>query len=130
MQNKVARFTRACSYDPANGLWGRSDPAPTPRSGKDIVADLHALLDAAKVPGPYVLAGHSDGGLFAELYASKHPNEVAGLVLIDAVSKDYYARRIALLKRLLPPAAWKVTMRQLRARALDVLSHAPGDGPA
>ena len=116
VQNKVARFTRACSYDPANGLWGRSDPAPTPRTAKDVVADLHALLAAAKVPGPYVLAGHSDGGLFVQLYASAHPGEVAGLVLIDAVHKDYYARRTALLKRLLPPAAWKVTMRQLRAR--------------
>ena len=117
VQNKVARFTRACSYDPANGLWGRSDPAPTPRTGKDVVADLHALLAAAKLPGPYVLAGHSDGGLFAQLYASTHPGEVGGLVLIDAVSTDYYARRIALLKRLLPPAAWKVNVRQLRARA-------------
>ncbi len=117
LQNRVARFTRACSYDPANGLWGRSDPAPTPRTAKDVVADLHALLAAAKVPGPYVLAGHSDGGLFVQLYASNHPDEVAGLVLIDAVSSDYYARRAALLKKLLPPAAWKVTMRQLRAHA-------------
>ena len=117
VQNRVARFTRACSYDPANGLWGRSDPAPTPRTAKDVVADLHALLAAANVPGPYVLAGHSDGGLFVQLYASKHSNEVAGLVLIDAVHMDYYARRTALLKKLLPPAAWKVTMRLLRARA-------------
>jgi pimeloyl-ACP methyl ester carboxylesterase len=117
VQNRVGGFTRACSYDPANGLWGRSDAAPTPRTAEDVVADLHALLVAAKVPGPYVLAGHSDGGLFAQLYASKHPDEVAGLVLIDAVHKDYYARRTALLKKLLPPTAWKVTMRQLRARA-------------
>jgi pimeloyl-ACP methyl ester carboxylesterase len=117
LQNRVTLFTRACSYDPANGLWGRSDPAPTPRTAEDVVADLHALLAAAKVPGPYVLAGHSDGGLFVQLYASKHPAEVAGLVLIDAVHKDYYARRTALLKKLLPPAAWKVTMRQLRAHA-------------
>jgi pimeloyl-ACP methyl ester carboxylesterase len=92
-------------------------PAPTPRTAEDVVADLHALLTAAKVPGPYVLAGHSDGGLFVQLYASKHPDEVAGLVLIDSVHKNYYARRTALLKKLLPPAAWKVTMRQLRARA-------------
>jgi pimeloyl-ACP methyl ester carboxylesterase len=115
VQNKVARFARACSYDPANGLWGRSDSTPTPRTGEDVVADLHALLAAAKVPGPYVLAGHSDGGLFVQLYAGKHPDEVAGLVLIDAVHMNYYARRTALLKRLLPPAAWKVTIRQLRA---------------
>jgi pimeloyl-ACP methyl ester carboxylesterase len=117
VQDRVAQFTRACSYDPANGLWGRSDPAPTPRTAKDVVADLHALLAAANVPGPYVLAGHSDGGLFVQLYASKHPSEVAGLVLIDAVSPHYYARRTALLKKLLPPAAWKATMRELRARA-------------
>ena len=50
VQNKVARFTRACSYDPANGPWGRSDAAPTPRTAEDVVADLHALLTAAKVP--------------------------------------------------------------------------------
>jgi pimeloyl-ACP methyl ester carboxylesterase len=117
VQGRVAKFTRACSYDPANAPWGRSDPAPTPRTAKDIVADLHALLAAARVPGRYVLVGHSNGGLFVQLYASKHPDEVAGLVLIDAVSSDYYARRTALLKKLLPPAAWKVTMRQLRARA-------------
>jgi pimeloyl-ACP methyl ester carboxylesterase len=116
VQNEVAQYTRACSYDPANGLWGRSDPAPTPRTAEDIVADLHALLAAAKVPGPYVLAGHSNGGLFVQLYASEHPDEVVGLVLLDAVSVDYYARRIALLKELLPPAQFKQTIRGLRAR--------------
>jgi pimeloyl-ACP methyl ester carboxylesterase len=116
VQSKVAQFTRACSYDPANGLWGRSDPAPTPRTAKDVVGDLDALLAAAKVPGPYVLVGHSNGGLFVQLYASEHQEEVAGLVLLDAVSVDYYARRIALLKKLLPPAEFKQTIRGLRAR--------------
>jgi pimeloyl-ACP methyl ester carboxylesterase len=115
VQSQIAKFTRACSYDPANGSWGRSDPAPTPRTGEDVVADLHALLAAAKVPGPYVLAGHSDGGLFVQLYAGEHPDEVAGLVLLDAVHMDYYARRTALLKALFPPAAWKPLMRALRA---------------
>ena len=114
VQNKVARFTRACSYDPANGPWGRSDAAPTPRTAEDIVADLHALLAAAKLPGPHILAGHSNGGLFVQLYAGEHPDEVAGLVLIDAVHMDYYARRIALLRTLLPPAEWKETVRGLR----------------
>jgi pimeloyl-ACP methyl ester carboxylesterase len=115
VQSQIAEFTRACSYDPANGLWGRSDPASTPRTGEDVVADLHALLAVAKVPGPYVLAGHSDGGLFVQLYAGEHPDEVAGLVLLDAVHMDYYARRIALLKTLFPPAAWKPLIRALRA---------------
>jgi pimeloyl-ACP methyl ester carboxylesterase len=116
VQDRVAKFTRACSYDPANGLWGRSEPAPTPRTAADVVADLHALLAAAKVPGPYVLAGHSDGGLFVQLYASKHATDVSGLVLIDAVHSDYYARRTALLKTLLPPAGFKATVQALGTR--------------
>jgi len=54
VQNRLSRLTRVCSYDPAlmAGPWGRSDPAPTPRDGNDRVADLHALLAAAYVPGP------------------------------------------------------------------------------
>jgi pimeloyl-ACP methyl ester carboxylesterase len=114
LQNRVARYTRACSYDPANGLWGQSDPAPTPRTAKDIVSDLHALLLAARVPGPYVLAGHSDGGLFAQYYAARHRAQVKGLVLIDAVSSQYHPRRIALYRKLLPPAQFKTWLRQSR----------------
>jgi pimeloyl-ACP methyl ester carboxylesterase len=117
LQNRVARFTRACSYDPSNGLWGQSDPAPTPRTANDIVADLHALLRAARVPGPYVLAGHSDGGLFAQLYAARHRAQVKGLVLIDAVSSQYHPRRIALYRKLLPPAQFNTWLRLARALA-------------
>ena len=55
-----------------------------------MVADLHALLTAAAIPGPYVLAGHSFGGLVARLYAATYPDEVVGMVLIDAAHEDYY----------------------------------------
>jgi pimeloyl-ACP methyl ester carboxylesterase len=83
VESAVAGFTRVCSYDRPNTLAGASDPAPTPRAGLDAVADLHALLRTANIPGPYVIAGHSIGGHIARLYAAQHPDEVAGLVLVD-----------------------------------------------
>jgi len=59
-----------------------------PTAAQDAVADLHALLSAAEEPGPYVLVGHSYGGPIIRLYASAHPADVAGLVLVDALSED------------------------------------------
>jgi len=73
-----------------------------------VVADLHALLAVARVPGPYVLAGHSLGGLYVRLYASIYPADVAGLVLIDAAHEDQETRLAALLQPFqstVPPAA-------------------------
>jgi pimeloyl-ACP methyl ester carboxylesterase len=112
LQNQVAPFTRVCSYDHPNGPWSRSDPAPTPRTARDFVADLHTLLRVARIPGPYVLAGHSNGGLFTQLYASTHPMQVAGLVLIDAVHPAYHQRRLAMLKPLVPPELWQALRRE------------------
>ena len=113
----VAAFTRVCAYDrpgtigevnpdldPDGPLFypSRSDPVPQPRTAKDLVADLHALLDAAAVPGPYVLVGHSAGGLVVRLYASTYPDEVVGMVLVDATHEDVWLR----FKEVLPPARW------------------------
>ena len=105
LQQQLSGLTRVCSYDPArqNGAFGRSDPAPAPRTATDRVGDLHALLAAARVPGPYVLAGHSNGGLFDLLYASQHPQQVAGLVLIDGVHPGYHRRDIEVIKPFFPP---------------------------
>ena len=115
LQNQLAPFTRMCSWDHPGGPRSRSDPAPGPRTARDLVADLHALLAAARVPGPYVLAGHSNGGLYAQLYASTHPDQVAGLVLIDAVHSAYHQRRLAMLKPLLPPEEWEALRQQAMA---------------
>ena len=108
LQNRLSGLTRVCSYDPARqaGPLGRSDPAPGPRTGLDRVRDLHALLAAAHVPGPYVLVGHSNGGLFSLLYASRYPEQVAGMVLIDGVHPDYHRRSIEVAKQFVPRELW------------------------
>ena len=89
LQAEIARFTRACAYDRA---WlGWSDPAATPRIASQLVVELHSLLAAAAIPAPYVLAGHSFGGLLVQLYAAAYPDQVAGLVLIDPLSASEWA---------------------------------------
>lgn len=67
---------------------GRSDPPTEPQTGEVIVAGVRSLLAQAGVAPPYVLVGHSLGGLHAELFARRHPDEVAGLVLVEAASPD------------------------------------------
>jgi pimeloyl-ACP methyl ester carboxylesterase len=103
----VAEFTRVCAYDRPGTLLdfdnrSRSDPAPMPTTAANMVADLHALLDTADVPGPYVLVGHSFGGLVARLYASTYPGEIIGLVLVDSAHEEYYAA----VQEVLTPEAW------------------------
>jgi pimeloyl-ACP methyl ester carboxylesterase len=73
---------RVCVYDRANV--GRSDDVPGLRTGKSSVTDLHRLLDAAGVEPPYVLLGASFGGLISNAYAATYPDEVVGMVLLDA----------------------------------------------
>ena len=87
----VGKFTHVCAYDrpgtPVGEKPSRSDAVPQPTTVKDAVADLHVLLSAAREAGPYVLVGHSYGGLIVRLYASTYPKEVSGLVLVDALSE-------------------------------------------
>jgi pimeloyl-ACP methyl ester carboxylesterase len=77
----VARTTTVCTYDRAGH--GRSDAAPA--TPADAARDLHVLLERAHVPKPYVVAGHSLGGMFTLSYANRYPAEVAGVALIDSM---------------------------------------------
>ena len=81
VQPAVAGFTTACAYDRAGFGW--SEAGPMPRTAGRIAAELHALLGTANIPPPYVLVGHSFGGLSIRAYAASHPEDVAGLVFVD-----------------------------------------------
>ena len=124
----VAAFTRVCAYDRPgtvalpndNVRQSRSDPVPMPRTALDGVADLHALLRAAGVPGSYVFAGHSLGGLFVRLYASTYPRDVLGLVLVDAYSEK--------LETLLTPERWAALVRLNVRSGSDTIKTIPSYG--
>ena len=90
VQPRVAEFTRVISYDRAG--YGRSDPAEKPRTAQVLADELHGLLVSARIPGPYVLVGHSFGGFIARMYTRRYPGDVAGVVLIDAVHEDEWSR--------------------------------------
>ena len=81
----VARETRVCVYDRAGHGW--SEPADSPQDGAQTATDLHTLLERGDVPGPYVLAGHSFGGLYVQSFAAQYPDDVAGLVLVDTTGR-------------------------------------------
>lgn len=91
VQQEIAGLTRACRFDRAGR--GKSDPASsTPRTCADMVANLRTLLHNAGIPAPYVLVGNSLGGMNARLYAHRHREEVAGLVLVDGSHQDQFTR--------------------------------------
>jgi pimeloyl-ACP methyl ester carboxylesterase len=80
----VARDSRVCVYDRAGRGW--SEPAASAQDGAQIATELHTLLQRGHVPGPYVLAGHSFGGLYVLTFAARYPHEVAGMVLVDSTA--------------------------------------------
>lgn len=108
---ELARLVRVVAYDRAGLGW--SDAGPEPRSAERIVAEWRTLLERAGIPPPYVLVGHSFGGLTARLFAARYPHEVAGLVLIDPIGPHEWAplrererRRLAAGAKLCRRTAW------------------------
>lgn len=90
VQRPVSAKTRVCSYDRAGYGW--SDSGPSPRTSGVIATELHALLTAAGERGPFILVGHSFGGLIVRVFAHMHPAETAGLVLVDSSHEDQIVR--------------------------------------
>ncbi len=90
VQPEVAKTTRVCTYDRAG--MGYSEAGPLPRNAKQFVKELHTLLHRANIPGPYVLVGHSLGGLPVRVFAHDYVAEVAGVVLIDSMSPTQFTQ--------------------------------------
>jgi pimeloyl-ACP methyl ester carboxylesterase len=78
----VAQNSTVCAYDRAGQGW--SDPPPSPQDGVAVATDLHNLLAKAQLPGPYVVVGHSTGGVYVRIFAARYPDQVAGMVLLDS----------------------------------------------
>jgi pimeloyl-ACP methyl ester carboxylesterase len=136
---QVSKFTRVCAYDRPgttrnDNTVTDSTPVLQPTTAQQGVADLHALLNAAKEPKPYVLVGHSWGGLIARLFASTYPDEVVGLVLVDPASEflktsltpEQWATYIKATKKLIEPKGLEAPDH---ARTLDLLHGTPGVRP-
>jgi pimeloyl-ACP methyl ester carboxylesterase len=97
VQPQVGRTTRSCAYDRAGT--GNSVAPPGVRDARDEIADLRRLLARARIDPPYVLMGHSYGGVLARVFAYLHPTETAGLVLIDTTGRDGRRRQLAIWPR-------------------------------
>ncbi len=90
VQPQVATSTRVCVYDRAGLGW--SDKSPKPRTANIMVDELHTLLKNANIEGPYIMVGHSTGGMLVRLYAHSYPTDVVGMVLVDAQHEEQFSR--------------------------------------
>jgi pimeloyl-ACP methyl ester carboxylesterase len=115
VQNKIAAFTKVCTYDRPGYGW--SQPA-TSRTLEQREEELHVLLSEAQIDPPYVLVGHSYGGLLVRLFAHQHPTEVVGIVLVDAADSPFYTepqnQLVAQWKRQLRFQIWEARFGVLR----------------
>ena len=107
VQAAIAEITKVCSYDRAGYGW--SDPGPKPRTSQQIAHELYRLLQNADISGPYVLVGHSFGGLNIRLFADMYPDNIVGMILVDAAHEDQRHRipQPPLRTRLIQKLQWQ-----------------------
>jgi pimeloyl-ACP methyl ester carboxylesterase len=126
VQREVAKFARTCAYDRAG--YGFSDFGPLPRSGAQLAAELHLALAHAGLPPPYILVAHSYGGLISRLFTWRHPRDVAGLVLVDALHGAIFDEAHLVMRRMV--TAFGFTLGGLvllgAVGALRLMSHIQG----
>ena len=131
VQPEIARFARVCVYDRANT--GKSDRGPTPRTAMNIARELSKLLEVAKIPGPYIVVGHSQGGLNMLMFAELYKSEIAGIVSVDGAPPDIGTRYQAVLtpaqfeqyKTLLSQNREGLTYNDLQVSGEQVLAGGP-----
>ena len=90
VQPEVAKTTRVCTYDRAGWAW--SEAGPLPRDATQFAKELHTLLKNADIPGPYIMVGHSLGGLTVRVFVHDYAEEVIGIVLIDSMTPQQFAQ--------------------------------------
>jgi pimeloyl-ACP methyl ester carboxylesterase len=131
VQREVSHTTRVCAYDRAGMGW--SERGPEPRDAKQITGELHALLEGAGIEGPYVLVGHSFGGLYMQTYAARYPEEVAGMSLIESSHPQQFGYRSVARGSYEPPkrvsSVSSLLARIGAVRLLYKLFPAPSDLP-
>jgi len=130
VQTEVAKFTSVCSYDRAGFGW--SDPGPKPRTSQQIVTELHALLTKADIKKPYILVGHSFGGHTVRLFVKNHPDEVVGIILIDARHESINSKMPPVWKKLesAGKGMYQFMLLASRAGALNLLGKLMGEKAA
>jgi pimeloyl-ACP methyl ester carboxylesterase len=106
IQSRIAQFTTVCSYDRLGLGW--SDHTDRPQTREEVARRLHSLLSESAIQGPYVLVGHSLGGIYVRAFAGLYPDEVAGIVLIDSSHEQDSLRRTL-------PASQEEAIRKRRA---------------
>ena len=132
VQPGAAKTTQVCTYDRAGSGW--SEAGPLPRNAAQFAKELHTLLQNANIPGPYVLVGHSLGGLPMRVFTDMYPSEVAGVVLIESMSPRQFTQASMDATSQLDspshaftilPALGRIGLVRLLARPLGLIPHLP-----